>query len=100
MIADVKKAWTRFWGYPPLVLYQEDLNALIEYQDRIDRLKLPHPCEGEAGKHNVCFWVHKFTGEREVFSVNTETQEVIKLSFFAKFEGTPELHCDMEIGQY
>jgi len=87
-------------GPRSLTLMQDDMVTFLEYQERIDRLNLPHPCEGEAGHANVCFWVRKFVGEREVFSVDTETQEVIKLSFFAKFEGARELYCDMEIGQY
>jgi len=86
-------------GTRPLTLYPDDVAALIEYQERNDRLRKPHPCEGEAGRACSCFFLRKFDGQPEAFYVDTETQEIISLAFFASYRGQIEFYPNMEIGR-
>lgn len=88
-------AW--FWSYPPEPpISAEDYHTIMEYHDRINRWTIS-PTEGEAGKAHTCFFLRKYDVEKEVFWVNTETNEVTRLAFFAKYRGYPERYS-MEIG--
>lgn len=79
-------------------MYPDDVATTVEYHERLSHLRAPDPCEGEAGKSNSCFFLRKFEEKREVFWVNTETEETNLLAFFVVYKGQRELFCDLEIG--
>jgi hypothetical protein len=81
----------------PLKMYPEEARQVLLYQARRDRLCLPHPCEGEAFPAHICFFLRKYTDKQEFWSIDTGTQQIIRLAFFAKWEGQ-DVHYDLEIG--
>ena len=87
-----------------MAMYPEEAAEVLRYQARRDRLRMPHPLEGEAEPARTCFFLKEFgmgvygtNGERQFYSVDTETRQIIRLAFFAKWEGE-DLHFDLEIG--
>jgi len=83
-----------------MAMYPDEVVNTLEYNHRLEHLRRPHPCEGTVTPARSCFFLRKFSGERKVFWVNTETQEINELAFFAKYQGQRQLFCDLEIGQY
>lgn len=101
----VSKVWSWLTESPnPMKMYPEEAAEILRYQARRDRLRMPHPLEGEAEHARSCFFLRQFGegvygthGEQEFYSINTETGEVTRLAFLAYWRGTPE-HYDLEIG--
>jgi hypothetical protein len=85
-------------GRSPMEMYPEEVEAALRYQVRLSRLRTPDPCEGEIGEVRPCFMLRQYSGKREIFWANTETQELVPLSFSASYKGRPERHPNLEIG--
>jgi hypothetical protein len=85
-------------GRPPMEMYPGEIDGTLEYQRRLGRLRTPDPFEGEATEARSCFLLRYYSGKRECFFADTDTQELIPLSFFASYRGQPEHHPDLEIG--
>jgi hypothetical protein len=99
LLASLGKLWNLIGSFgtrPMMALYPEEAAAILRYQERRDRLLLPHPLEGEAGPARTMFLLEKYEGERKLYSVDTETQEIIPLAFLAYWKGYPE-HHDLDI---
>jgi hypothetical protein len=86
------------FGRPPMEMYPGEIDGTLEYQERLSRLRLPNPCEGEAAAARSCFLLRYYSGKREIFFADTSTQELTPLSFFASYKGQPEYYLDLEIG--
>lgn len=87
------------WMYPsPMAMNRAEAASSLEYRERLGHLMEPDPCEGEAGKARSCFLLRTFAGKREIFWVDTETQEVVPLSFLVSYEGQPGHYPNIEIG--
>ena len=94
----MSKAWDWLFAPPnPLKMYPEEAAEILRYQARRDRTRMPNPLEGEAGPARPCFFLRKYTDKQEFWSIDTDTQEIVRLAFFAKWEGH-DLHFDLEIG--
>jgi hypothetical protein len=85
-------------GRPPMAMHPDDAAAILRYQERLSRLRKPDPCEGEVSEARSCFLLRRYAGKREIFWANTETQELIPLSFLASYKGFPERYPNLEIG--
>jgi hypothetical protein len=86
------------FGRPPMEMYPGEIDGTLEYQKRLDRLRTPNPFEGEAAQARSCFLLRYYSGKREIFYADTDTQELTPLSFFASFNGQFEYYPDLEIG--
>jgi hypothetical protein len=86
-------------GRQPLDLYPGEIDATLQYHQRLTRMRTPDPYEGEVLNHaRKCFFLRYYSGEREIFSANTETQELVRLSFLASYRGQREIYFNLEIG--
>ena len=94
----MSKAWDWLFAPPnPLKMYPEEAAEVLRYQARRDRARMPNPLEGEASPAHSCFFLRKYTDKQEFWSIDTETQQITRLAFFAKWEGEDK-HFDLEIG--
>jgi hypothetical protein len=93
----LKKTW-EFVYRPPMAVYPDEMVVSFEYQRRLAHLRQPDPCEGEVAEARSCFMLRYYSGKREIFYADTETQELTPLSFFASYKGQPEYYPDLEIG--
>jgi hypothetical protein len=85
-------------GRPPMAMYPGEIDETLEYQKRLSRLRTPNPFEGETTEARSCFLLRYYSGKREIFWADTETQALIPLSFFASYRGQSEYYPDLEIG--
>lgn len=81
----------------PMKMYPEEAAEVLRYQARRDRTRMPEATLGEASPARSCFFLRKYTGTQEFWNVDTETQQIVRLAFFAKWEGEDK-HYDLEIG--
>jgi len=86
-------------GRPPMEMMPGEIDATLQYQERLMRLREPAPCEGDVVGHaRSCFLLRYYSGKRECFFADTDTQELTPLSFFASHRGQPECYPNLEIG--
>jgi hypothetical protein len=95
----MSKLWDMLWepARSPMQMYPDEAAEVLRYQARRDRLRMPHPLEGEAEHARVCFFLRKYTDKQEFWSIDTDSKEITRLAFFAKWEGQDK-HFDLEIG--
>ena len=99
-VSSLSDLWEWLWGGPypqPIKLYPEEAAEMLRYQARRDRARMPNPIEGEASPARSCFFLRKYTDKQEFWSVDTDGQKIVRLAFFAKWEGQ-DCHFDLEIG--
>src|SRR5271167_3260627 len=71
-ILTLKRLLHEFWGgRPPMQMYPDDVVNTLEYHERLGHLRRPHPCEGSVSEARSCFFLRKYTGQREAYWVNT-----------------------------
>ena len=93
----LRKLWDALWTSPnPLKMHPDEAKSVRQYYERTQRQRPPDPNEGEVSKARTCFFLKKFTGEREQYYVDTEAGEIHKLAFTANYEDHSE-HFDLEI---
>jgi hypothetical protein len=85
------------YGRPPMEMSPGEMDATLQYQARLAHLRTPE-FEGEATHARSCFMLRYYSGKREVFFADTDSQELTPLSFFASFSGHREYYPDLEIG--
>jgi hypothetical protein len=106
MLSTLKRLWDLIGSFgtrPMMALYPDEADEILRYQARRDRLRPPHPLEGETSPARTCFFLKEFgvgaygtNGERELYSIDTEAQTIIRLAFLAYWRGCPE-HYDLDI---
>ena len=79
-------------------MYPEEVQPTLQYQARLVRRREPNPFEGETTEARSCFLLRYYTGKREIFWADTETQTLRPLSLLVYYKGSRELYLDLEIG--
>jgi hypothetical protein len=90
--------WEFLEGRPPMAMYPEEAEGILQYQVRLSHLRTPDPCEGETTEARSCFFLRYYSGKREIFWADTEAQTLIPLSLLVSYKGHREFYPNLEIG--
>lgn len=83
------------WKYPLIKLYPDDLDAITEYQDRLQRLRLE--IDSDCSPAHSMFMLEKYKGEKAYFSVDTSNNLITRCVFVEKYEGERKFFPTFEI---